>query len=273
VKCWGNNDYGAIGDASQVSKATPVAPYGTVTASAITAGANYTCILATSPVTVRCWGQNGLGELGNGDGSLNTSYDVFAATPVQWSLPGPLTPTTGTPTPAWTPQPSALSAGGAHTCSIISSHVECWGWNGFGQLGNGGPPPQFLDNTTSWLLQDSDKDGCADSRELNPVTGSQASGGRRDPTNFWDFFDTPDGSNVRDRKVDQADVDRVTARYLATGDPSGDPLAAPPAAPGYSTAFDRTYVGPNNWNLGPPDGQISVADILYVSQQSGHDCR
>jgi hypothetical protein len=32
------------------------------------------------------------------------------------------------------------------------------------------------------------------------------------------------------------------------------------------------YIGPNPWNVAPPDGQITVADILYVVKQYFHDC-
>ena len=36
--------------------------------------------------------------------------------------------------------------------------------------------------------------------------------------------------------------------------------------------YDRSYVGPNPWNLGPPSGQILVDDILRVLKQYFHDC-
>jgi hypothetical protein len=42
--------------------------------------------------------------------------------------------------------------------------------------------------------------------------------------------------------------------------------------PGYSTDYDRTYIGPNAWNLGPPNGQIRVDDILEAIYQYHHDC-
>ena len=48
------------------------------------------------------------------------------------------------------------------------------------------------------------------------------------------------------------------------GHDQGDPL--------YSPDYDRTYYGPNPWNLGPPDDKIRVADITAIVAQYGHDC-
>jgi hypothetical protein len=129
---------------------------------------------------------------------------------------------------------------------------------------------------TDPLLADTDADGCLDGAEVDAAPGGEMAGGRRDPLSFWDFFDTPDGNNVRDGTVNLLDdVLGVATRFGATGDPSGDPLAAPvPPGPAYHTAFDRgPLVGPNSWDLGPADGAINVLDdILGVAAQFGHRC-
>lgn len=122
---------------------------------------------------------------------------------------------------------------------------------------------------------DTDNDGCTDLREQG-LTAQQ--GGLRDPANFWDFYDTPDADNVRDKVINLfGDILGVANRFGATGDPGGEPLAGPiPLPPGYHTAFDRSAPPPGGdpWDIGPPDGVITLFDdILGAAQQFGHDCR
>lgn len=67
--------------------------------------------------SLRCWGSNGYGQLGN------ASYTPIASSPV-------LIPVWGT---------AAISAGFGHTCRRGSSGgVDCWGLNNYGQVGNNG---------------------------------------------------------------------------------------------------------------------------------------
>ena len=78
------------------------------------------------------------------------------------------------------------------------------------------------------------------------------------------------------------DILRVAQRFGANDaggsapiNRNSDPLAGPPpAAPAYHPAFDRgVQVGPNVWDLAPPDGTINVVnDILGVARQFGHSC-
>jgi hypothetical protein len=63
----------------------------------------------------------------------------------------------------------------------------------------------------------------------------------------------------------------VAARFGAIGDPTIDPFSTPPKT-GYHTAFDRSYVGPDPWDLGPPKGFIDIGDIFFVAAQYGHVC-
>ncbi|MGB2693930.1 MAG: flexitail domain-containing putative surface protein [Dehalococcoidia bacterium] len=116
---------------------------------------------------------------------------------------------------------------------------------------------------------DEDQDGCADWEELGSAQGP---GGLRDPFNFWDFFDTPDTNNVRDKAISAGDMTRVIARYGTTGDPNINPLSQPPPT-GYHPAFDRgDSLGPGNWNRDAANGSITVADVSAVVNQFGHTC-
>jgi hypothetical protein len=118
---------------------------------------------------------------------------------------------------------------------------------------------------------DDDNDGCTDTQEQG---GDKALGGQRNPHSVWDFFDTPDGANVRDLAVAGTDFFRVLGRFGATGTP-GDPLSAPPAAPAYHSAFDRSPAmgGPHPWSLGAADGAITGQDFFAILGQFGDNCQ
>jgi hypothetical protein len=109
---------------------------------------------------------------------------------------------------------------------------------------------------TNPALADTDGDVCQDGAEAQTAVGSELSGGRRDPLNPWDYFNpTHDGKNRSD------DMLAVQQHYgLHQG------------SPGYSNAFDRTYIGPNVWNLGPPNGSVTSVDMLEIQMQYHHDC-
>jgi hypothetical protein len=100
---------------------------------------------------------------------------------------------------------------------------------------------------------DTDGDGCTDAQENGP---SEMSGGRRRYLNEWDYFNpTHDGQNRVDDIL--AVVDQY---YIDLG------------VPGYTAATDRSLIGPNAWNLGPPNGLQRIDDILNIVKQYGHDC-
>jgi len=118
---------------------------------------------------------------------------------------------------------------------------------------------------------DCDADGCTDGVELGP---DQTRGGRRDPSNFWDFFDTPASPNDRDRAVSIGDIVRVVQRFGSAGSATSvaDALAPPPPPPVYHAGFDRTLAGPNVWNTGPASGAVTIEDITRAVQSFGHTC-
>ncbi len=118
VKCWGWNANGQLGNGTtDWSSNVPTDVVGlTSGVRAITPGGRHTCALMNSG-TVKCWGENDEGQLGDGHSgdSRNTPVDVSGLTDVV-----------------------AISAGDKHTCALTSSAmVKCWGANQYGQLGDG----------------------------------------------------------------------------------------------------------------------------------------
>ena len=119
--CWGYNANGELGNASNTNSNVPVAltgPLSGKTVTAISAGPNQACVIASG--SAYCWGYNGSGQLGDGS---TTSSNV----PVAVTATGALASKTVT----------AISYGGNHTCVIASGAAFCWGNNGSGQLGDG----------------------------------------------------------------------------------------------------------------------------------------
>lgn len=118
VRCWGDNRSGQLGDNSTVDRATPV-PVGVNgglrNVSALTSGHFHNCVIRSTG-GVACWGENAVGQLGDG-----TTVDRL--TPVNVAIAGV----------------KAVAAGYQHTCAVlIAGTVQCWGGNNSGQLGTGG---------------------------------------------------------------------------------------------------------------------------------------
>jgi alpha-tubulin suppressor-like RCC1 family protein len=116
VRCWGNNDYGQLGNASTTSSSFPVAVAGLGGVTALTHfhGSHVCALLADK--SARCWGFNGRGQLGDGS-TANSSTPVA----VQGMS-----------------NVAALSAGGGTTYALLDDgSVWSWGDNQRGELGDG----------------------------------------------------------------------------------------------------------------------------------------
>jgi alpha-tubulin suppressor-like RCC1 family protein len=117
VRCWGRNQDGQVGNGDNTTDVAapqqPVSGLGAV--AAVSAGGYHTCALMPD-ATVRCWGRNTRGQLGDGSSSF------WSSTPVAVS---------------GMTNAAAVSGGFYHTCALLGDGtVQCWGDNDSGQIGN-----------------------------------------------------------------------------------------------------------------------------------------
>ena len=144
VKCWGYNRYGQLGkiynnnninlgdDSSEMGddlrpidlgiKSDGTTKY---TAKAVSAGGYHSCAILDDD-SVKCWGFNNYGQLGQGDRlSRGDNQNEMGN-----RLPAVVLGTGRTA--------KAISAGADHTCALLDNNkIKCWGRNNYGQLGLG----------------------------------------------------------------------------------------------------------------------------------------
>jgi alpha-tubulin suppressor-like RCC1 family protein len=118
AKCWGNNSSYKLG--RQGSPLTAADVDGLTSGGyAIVAGSVHTCAITSLKRSIRCWGSNGWGQLGNG----GQGADLLKPAPVSGFESGGA---------------QLVDAGYLYTCALTTGGgVKCWGTNG-GGLGNGG---------------------------------------------------------------------------------------------------------------------------------------
>jgi len=119
VRCWGMNNYGALGDGTTDGSNLPVDVLGLGAGTLLlSAGGHHNCALSAAG-GLQCWGSNGAGQLG--DGTTDRSSSPVDVTGLGSGV-------------------IAVSAGGSgtHTCAVTQAgQVKCWGYNSYGQLGDG----------------------------------------------------------------------------------------------------------------------------------------
>ncbi|TDR45927.1 alpha-tubulin suppressor-like RCC1 family protein [Tahibacter aquaticus] len=117
VWCWGINSYGHLGDGSTTNRSQPVAVVGlNGGVVALSVGDRHACAVR-SDGSVRCWGYNNLGQVGDGSQTnrlvpvaINDGFSSYVA----------------------------VAAGNEHSCGITTDgQAKCWGSNVYGQLGDG----------------------------------------------------------------------------------------------------------------------------------------
>lgn len=124
VYCWGENQYGQLGNNSSgtvVPSPVAVDTSGVLagkTIKALSLGGTHACVIASDD-QVYCWGANWSGRIGN-----NSTVDTLA--PVAVDTSGVLAGKTMV----------AVSSASEHTCAVDSDGAAyCWGLNNKGQLG------------------------------------------------------------------------------------------------------------------------------------------
>ncbi len=135
VKCWGRNNYGQLGLGDSLNRGAlaqhmgdnlPVVDLGSSRrALAIALGYSHSCALLDDE-SVRCWGENSMGQLGLGD----TRNRGTLPSDMGDALPG-LRLGTGA-------KAKQLTINAGHGCAVLDSgKLKCWGDNFYGQLGLG----------------------------------------------------------------------------------------------------------------------------------------
>jgi alpha-tubulin suppressor-like RCC1 family protein len=173
--CWGENYFGQLGAGDTLPHATAVAVTGGLRWTAITVGFWHTCAL-TEDGTAFCWGENLAGELAASPDTVPLSTTPMAIAGYKftslaagslytcgltargavycwgWNYAGNLGDSTTTNRTAPTPLGQSglvfksVFASSANsivltTCGITTSDaLYCWGWGGYGQLGNPSAP-------------------------------------------------------------------------------------------------------------------------------------
>ena len=133
AQTWGQNAYGQLGNGEKTGPETcnaypcstmPIPVSGLASASAI-AGGGYHSLALLSDGSVKAWGQNSNGQLGNGS---NAGPETCAASPCS-TVPIPVSGLSGV---------TAIAAGDRHSLALLSNGtVMAWGQNIYGQLGDG----------------------------------------------------------------------------------------------------------------------------------------
>ena len=116
LSCWGQNDYGVLGDGTRTTRGTPLVVPG-LTGVVSAAMGDYNVCAARTDGTVRCWGRGVYRAL---DGT-STSDQV-------WATNGPTLPAAAL----------EVSVGISASCArLADASVFCWGTNSSGELGDG----------------------------------------------------------------------------------------------------------------------------------------
>lgn len=141
VSCWGNNANGRTGRATtsgnQTTPASIAGAAGGYYSTGLATGSSHACAILNGNNSytngnLYCWGNAVNGQVGNGVGSGDYSTPVLinggdSATRSEYTI----------------------DAGTSSTCSVARGNILCWGYGGFGKLGDGSSSNNTLPAVTS----------------------------------------------------------------------------------------------------------------------------
>jgi len=134
VRCWGRNNHGQLGDGTTTDRTQPVPVPGLTNVTQVAVGISYQHVTGATCArlgdgTMRCWGLNYYGQVGDGTTTDRlTPYNLGLTNVVQ------------------------VAIGWRHGCALIADGtVRCWGSNSSGELGNGGTAPTTTPSTVLGL--------------------------------------------------------------------------------------------------------------------------
>jgi alpha-tubulin suppressor-like RCC1 family protein len=193
VLCWGGNRDGQLGDGTTTDSAAAVAVPGLTSATSVAAGRFHTCAGLGSGGAA-CWGRDSDGQLGNGN--FTGSVSPVTVSSLDETV-------------------SSLSSTSRHACVAAadggSPRIACWGWNEYGQLGDGSRESRCVPVDVSGT-------GSA-------VAGVSAGGGHTCAVDFagslrcwgWNFYGQLGDGTVLDKYVATAATLPETALSVACG--------------------------------------------------------
>jgi len=139
VMTMGYNGFGQLGDGTLANRAVAGIVPGLSSMKKAVAGAEHTLAFGNMSSSVSAWGYNLYGQLGNA--SVPTTNAAYSATPVEVHLGARV---------------SDIAGGGFHSLAVAGGAIKSWGYNGYGQLGNG-----VFSNSNVPVTVDADADAAA----------------------------------------------------------------------------------------------------------------
>jgi alpha-tubulin suppressor-like RCC1 family protein len=115
IKCWGDNQFGQLGDGTTTTRSLPVAINASKNYVDLSVGYVHSCAIEELTGQLYCWGKNEFGQLGDYTTTMHTS-EVIGDMSKSYS---------------------SISLGYNYTCGRTNKNLlRCWGRNDFGQIGD-----------------------------------------------------------------------------------------------------------------------------------------